>query len=368
MVPAAGGEAKPLLADERGAAQPAWTPDNRRLVFISARAGALNLWEIDIASRQLRQITTGPGNDFMPVVARNGRISYTQFSHQVDLYWAPLERGQERHTRLTAHSLDNFGARVSPDGRKILYHSSRTGNFELWVLDRESGNERQLTEDPAMDAMGDWSPDGRQVVFASLRDGVARLWVLDVESGRARRLSEKVLGVPDTHFSGPRWSPDGKVIGFIAPGPQGDALWTVDPDGQNLRAAVSGVLGFDWYRESRRVIYYRKNDSGQTEMRAADIVSGQETVLLRAPVAELVVSADGRAVAYVHAASHFDMQLHLLLLDPGALPRVSGPPRKLTNGEGHWHVHNGGWSPDGKALVYTRDTDSGDVYMIENYR
>ncbi len=37
-------------------------------------------------------------------------------------------------------------------------------------------------------------------------------------------------------------------------------------------------------------------------------------------------------------------------------------------GKGIWHVHNGGWSPDGKSLVYTRDTDQSDIYVIEGYR
>ena len=50
------------------------------------------------------------------------------------------------------------------------------------------------------------------------------------------------------------------------------------------------------------------------------------------------------------------------------LPRPLGEPQQLTRGESTWHVHNGGWSPDGKAIVYTRDLDSGDIYVIENYR
>jgi Tol biopolymer transport system component len=92
--------------------------------------------------------------------------------------------------------------------------------------------------------------------------------------------------------------------------------------------------------------------------------------LLKAPAMELQVAPDGRAVAYSYGVSHFSMNVHLLPLTASgsSLPRVAGAPRQLTNGRGLWHVHNGGWSPDGKTIVYTRDTDQGDIYVIENFR
>ncbi len=141
-----------------------------------------------------------------------------------------------------------------------------------------------------------------------------------------------------------------------------------------MRSVLAGVIGFDWYRTSRRVVYTRtaRDGSGTLEMRVADLETGKEAILLRGPNAELVVAPDGRGVAYVHAASHLNMHLYLLRLappaSPGELPRPVGEPQQLTRGEGIWHVHNGGWSPDSKALVYSRDLDSGDIYVIENYR
>jgi hypothetical protein len=63
------------------------------------------------------------------------------------------------------------------------------------------------------------------------------------------------------------------------------------------------------------------------------------------------------------------MGLALLRLErpskPDGLPRVSGEPEYLTRSAGTWHVHNGGWSADSKSLVYTRDMDYGDIYLLE---
>jgi hypothetical protein len=63
------------------------------------------------------------------------------------------------------------------------------------------------------------------------------------------------------------------------------------------------------------------------------------------------------------------MNLYLLPLTPPesqtGLPQPAGEPQQLTDGQGFWHVHNGGFSPDGDSVIYTRDTDRGDLYVIE---
>ena len=70
--------------------------------------------------------------------------------------------------------------------------------------------------------------------------------------------------------------------------------------------------------------------------------------------------------------SELNQQLFVLELrppaDPRGLPRVVGEPKPLTDGGGLWHIHMGGFTPDGQKIVYTRDRDWGDLYVIENYR
>jgi len=74
-------------------------------------------------------------------------------------------------------------------------------------------------------------------------------------------------------------------------------------------------------------------------------------------------------VSYCSTESHFNTNLHILTLNrpltPGGLPLPTGQPRKVTHGDGEWHVHNGGWSPDGQSVIYTSDTDTGDVHILE---
>jgi Tol biopolymer transport system component len=122
------------------------------------------------------------------------------------------------------------------------------------------------------------------------------------------------------------------------------------------------------------VIFTRQdpNRRGPVEMVAVNLETGEEVILAKGPNAELVSAPGGLGVLYCYAPSHFNMQIHLLRLqppaNPGALPRVVGAPRELTLASGPSHVHTGGWSPDGKWIVYTRDLDQGDLMVIQNYQ
>jgi Tol biopolymer transport system component/predicted Ser/Thr protein kinase len=378
LLPAGGEAPQPLLEDEYRNNQAAWSSDGQRVVFVSKRGGGENLWEIELKSRRLRRLTTGAGREMAPVVGRNGQLLYTPFSHQVDLQAVDVAGGAEE--RLTFNTADNFGARVSPDGKNIVYHSNRSGNLELWLLDRSTGAERQLTNHPRSDLLPDWSPDGREVVFFSDRDGDARLWAVNVETDALRRLTQQSIPLPGgsglTLSSPPRWSPDGKLIGYIAPSPKGSALWVIDARRENAQAEARllGLLRFDWYLDSHRIVFTRPatDRRGPVEMVAANLDTGEQTILLKGPSAELTAAPDGRAILYCHAPSHFNMQFALLRLTPPAapvgLPNALGTPQALTLPTGASHVHTGGWSPDSKWIVYTRDVDQGDLYLIQNYR
>jgi len=374
LLPAEGGEPSRLI---EAAAHPAWFPDNERIAFLSGRGGAQNIWEMELGTQELRQLTTGGrGWDYAPAVARNGAIAYVEFDHQIDIYWLRLDTEEPEHERLTTFTGENFAPRASPDGNWIVYY--RGPPYDLWLLDRSTGQHRRLTEDPASDRMAEWSPDGEEIVFMSDRDGAVRLWVLETETGVARRLTDHELPwamhAGDTQ-NGPRWAPDGSEIGYLAPHENGVAIWLVNPDGGNRHpSSVRDAFSFGWYRDSQRVIYTRRapDGSGLVELRAAHLGTGEDVLLRLGAMSELSVSPDGRALTFIESVSHFTMDLQLLSLAPPAtpdqLPSAVGEPQQITFGNGVWHVHAGGWTPDGNGIVYSRDTDGGDIYVIESRR
>ena len=374
-MPATGGEPEPLLTDAHSNRGPSWSPNARQLVFFSDRGGSYNLWSMPADGGQPRQLTAGPGPDYLPVVSQTGRTLFSRWGHQTDLYRLDTTQPEWEHERLTFNTKENYAPRVAPDGDRIAYHSDRSGNYELWVLDRTNGQERMLTDHPAEDVMPDWDPAGEQLVFLSNRDGAFKLYTINADGTAMRKLSDHPVPLSGAYteivtFGGPRWSPEGDRIGFVAPGASGPTLWTLEPaTGEAKESGLEHVLRFDWYVDSDRVVYLKSSKGdAPVKLLAAHLTTGREVELLAMPCAEIDVRPDGGAVAFVKAASHFGMNLYRLPLhvDPASnLPRPAGEPEALTAGEGVWHVHGGGFTPDGDGLVYTRDLDHGDLYTID---
>lgn len=368
---------QPLLVDEFRSAYPAWTPDSSRVVFESDRAGSVDLWEIGVKTKLLRQLTNGPGAERRPIVSKQGKLAFTHHRQQTDLHLLNLADGSD--SRLTSQSHRNYQPSLSPDGSRVIFQSDRAGKFDIWVKDLFSGELTQLTEHPANDQAPEWSPDGRQIAFVSDRGGQQRIWIARSQSGApARPLADRVIPIGDERgtgvIAGPKWSPDGKLIGCIASRDEGPALWVVDVRTLDASPVLDGVSDFGWYKDSRRIVYTptEQEKGASTRIVAFDLQTNQSRTLLEQPHAEIAVAPDGSSLTFISGPSHSQKSLWLLRLtgatDGLGLPLPVGPPERLTAGGGIWHAHNGGFSFDGKSVVYMRDTVLADIYLAEGYR
>ena len=92
-------------------------------------------------------------------------------------------------------------------------------------MDADGGNQRNLTQHPALDSGPNWSPDGSQIAFASNRDDELNIYLMAADGGNVRQLKSP-------HFSGqPRWSPDGSQIAFVAITELGRQIYAMNADG-----------------------------------------------------------------------------------------------------------------------------------------
>jgi serine/threonine protein kinase/Tol biopolymer transport system component len=375
LMPAAGGEPQVLLADEFDNIMPSWRPDNRHILFLSDRRGTsgANVFEIDVEGGAPTQLTFETNQVFSLSVSADNRVAYVPFWHDTFLYSVDVASGERR--QLNAHSQSNYGARFTPDGRSIIYHSTRTGNSEIWVCYLDGRPETQITDNDSWDLYPDWSPDGKRMIFGSDREGsLFKLFIANSDGGGARMLVDQPITL-DSQFSPvigslvSRWSPDGERIAYLAEGERALALWTVGADGYDARKVLDNATGFDWYLDSRRGIYTR-NHGAETELIAIDLETGEERSLFIGPFIEIDVAPDGSAVAFCFGRGHMAMGLAVLQLEPSfdGLPRAVGEPRYVVETTGTWHVHNGGWSADSKRIVYTRDMDYGDIFELVERR
>lgn len=132
----------------------------------------------------------------------------------------PEEKGKLQEFRLPRFG-EVFNPTWSPDGRRIAFVANDGGVFDLFVLNLEDGELRQLTNDAYAELHPVWSPDGSRIAFATDRFGTDlqqlsfgdyQLAVLDPESTEIR---------PIPTFDGaksvnPRWTPDGESLYFVS--------------------------------------------------------------------------------------------------------------------------------------------------------
>jgi len=134
-----GSDPKVLLADEFDNLSPAWRPDGRHIVFRSDRGGGgMNVWEIDIATGSLSQMTFGTLFVYAVSVSADDRIAYTPYRHDTFLFTVDVETG-ERARYIPVHCRCG-------DRREASAHLPHRGQLRRSILARR--RDRRLSFDP----------------------------------------------------------------------------------------------------------------------------------------------------------------------------------------------------------------------------
>lgn len=98
----------------------------------------------------------------------------------------------------------------APDTAKIVFASTRDGDWEIYTMNTDGGQQMRLTQNFADDFNPVWSPTGEEILFVSDRDGVHDLYLMDADGSNVRRVFKK-----PAHREHPTWSPDGKRIAYV---------------------------------------------------------------------------------------------------------------------------------------------------------
>ena len=301
---------------------PAWSPDGRKLAFVSRRDGNSEIYVMNADGGAQENLTRQPASDSHPSWSR--------------------------------------------DGRKLVFVSRRDGNAEIYVMNADGSGLRNLTRAPSDDLDPAWSPDGRAIAFVQKKCVPNRpcgtayknyLYVVNADGTRLRRLT-----TDPAHLFNPSWSADGKTIRYgrslvRADGSGSSELprnvplagaWS--PDGQRIAAAQVAHSPMEG-RDPAKLGLWVMNADG----------SNARQVARNATAREPAWSPNGRRIAF----RRYDRQLV-----PGTRPwgtsdlfvvnaDGSGLRRLTRNAENvRWFA----WSPDGRTIAFLRN---GEVYIVK---
>jgi TolB protein len=133
--------------------------------------------------------------------------------------------------QLTVNQSLNILPAWSPDGRSVAYVSYRRGSPEIFIASIYEGKSKDLTGGKFGQAFApSWSPDGKRIAFASSKTGSMEIWVSNADGTDARRLTHG-----RSSNTAPCWSPTGQEIAFTSDRSGTPQIWVMDSEGLNVR-------------------------------------------------------------------------------------------------------------------------------------
>ncbi|HEX7024732.1 MAG TPA: amidohydrolase, partial [Gemmatimonadales bacterium] len=347
-LPIAGGKATRLTSGIAHDMQPRFSPDGKRIVFVSDRSGDDNVWIQSLDGKDTLQLTKGIDNEYLSpdwtpdgnyvVVGKGTPFSGTKLW----LYNVHGGYGLQLVGTAPATTFRQMGPVFGPNGRYIWYEQRQGAwqynavgpQYQIAVYDRENGTRTTMSSRFGSAFRPALSPDGKWITYGSRHDAETGLRIRELASGEEKWLAFPIQRDETESIAnmdvlpGYSFTPDSKAV-IIS---YGGEIWRVPVDGTaatkipfsvDAQVAVGPRLAFD----------YRIEDTPTFTVKQ---------------IRDAVPSPDGRRIAFTALDRLYVMDL------------AGGTPRRVTDREvGEYYPT---WSPDGTAVAYaTWDGDGGHI-------
>ncbi|MGD0544503.1 MAG: translocation protein TolB [Candidatus Acidiferrales bacterium] len=183
---------------------PAWSPDGSQIAFMSSQNGDPEIYVTDVSGGNLHRITFAAGVSTSPAFnPKTGKqIAFVSDRGGDPVLYLANTDGSDVH-RI---ELPDMGYSVdpawSPNGQLLAFCWRRpSGNFDIYVMDVISHQLVELTRDAGRNERPSWAPDGRHIVFESTRNGTRQIWSMLADGSEPRQLTY------EGQNESPNWSP-----------------------------------------------------------------------------------------------------------------------------------------------------------------
>jgi Tol biopolymer transport system component len=239
-----------LIASTREDRDPAYSPDGKRIAFMSSRSGACEIWVCDHTGSNPVQLTAFGG----PTV---------------------------------------FGPKWSPDGQRIAFTSVREENEDVYVVSVNGGIPRRLTSHPHLDKWPSWTRDSQSLYYSNGGGDISKV---PVDGGDAVRITQNGGDAPQE-------SPDGRFVYFEKGWPSHCSVWKVPAGGGEEVKVIDSAHSFAGWTVGKQGIYFftPPDEQGRSDIRLYEFVTGKTSKIMtidRNVGYRIAVSPDERTILY----------------------------------------------------------------------
>ncbi|PKN90547.1 MAG: hypothetical protein CVU44_23510 [Chloroflexi bacterium HGW-Chloroflexi-6] len=198
------------------------SPNGETIYFSSRQSGNFEIYSIRVDGKKMEQLTKGLGALYAPELSPDGQqIVFTNGSSGI---WAMNINGKARRAITDQNDIDPTW---SPDGSMIAFASSRQGKRQLFIMNADGSNIRQVTNLNDMGGRSTWSPDGTKLAFYAGPAGDHNIYTINIDGTGLAQLTQGGDNL------GPSWSPDGNWIAFTSFRDGNNEIYIMHPDGTN---------------------------------------------------------------------------------------------------------------------------------------
>jgi TolB protein len=240
-----------------------------KIVFISTRSGAKEVWMMDYDGAGQRQLTSLRSISLSPRLSPDGtRVAFTSFvkgTSDVSMYSLELNR----MVAFPRFGGTNVSPAWSPDGKQLAFSSSMRGDPEIFISDANGANPKRVTAFTGSDVSPVWNPKtGSQIAFVSGRTGLPQIYIMDADGTNTQRLTDTGYAVS------PSWSPNGQFLTFAwrrnyGPGaPGGQDIYIMDIASKKWVQLThnAGVNDYPSWAPDGRHIVFESTRGGSTQI------------------------------------------------------------------------------------------------------
>ncbi len=188
----------------------AWTPDNR-LIYGTQASGNTDIWVMDAAGKNQRQLTTDPHSDLAPSLSADGNtVVYSSYRDGIPHLWKMSSDGS--NPQQITKGRGETEASITPDGQWVIYSEETQEAKSLWKISIEGGAPIRITEQAVWAATV--SPDGKLIacMLVDPTDKRRKLALISFADGQVIKLFD-LKNMPRNNQL--RWTPDSQTITFI---------------------------------------------------------------------------------------------------------------------------------------------------------
>ena len=355
IVPAGGGTAQPVTRKNYppgGHGAPAWSPDSKRIAFVSYLPGRAEVGTVRTDGSDFQSLASGLPSLFDPVFTPDGSYVYwTMGAGNFKIWRRPISL-KSGTPNGAAEEIANTGAAlaryltIAPDGKRLAYSSlMMANNIGSIAVSPETGEAKSapvlLTQDTnRRKTSPSFSADGSRIVYCMWRaGGPGELWLMDRDGGNAKQLTTGLAGLPS-------WLPDGKRVSVVSKDDSSRRMWAVDVTSGKQEVLSPQTFPVALGKLSPDATLFAFNDytNGTYNVSLLPIAGGDTRQLTFDP--EMMGfpcwSRDSQWLAFeVKRGSN----THIAIV-----PREGGPPQQITSDPGQsWP---GSWAADHDRIAF----------------